>query len=92
MNDSRDNAGMLSDRDIKQFWGRGIDIQAAEKGELAFNLDEQLQFGSIDLHFRHEYKKIRLFLRLYLELWPYACIITISGHRKQEVYPRPGGT
>ena len=60
MNDSRDNAGMLSDRDIKQFWGRGIDIQAAEKGELAFNLDEQLQFGSIDLHFRHEYKKIRL--------------------------------
>lgn len=53
-------SGMLSDSDIKMFWGNGISVFSSENGELAFDLEKQLQFGSIDLHFRHEYKKIRL--------------------------------
>ena len=57
---NRDIAGMLSDNDIRQFWGKGIDIQTTEKGDLAFSLDKQLKYGSIDLHFRHEYKKVIL--------------------------------
>lgn len=52
--------GILSDIDIKSFWGKGINIFTSETGELAFNLEKQLQLGSIDLHFRHEYSKIRL--------------------------------
>lgn len=52
-------AGMLSDVDIKLFWGNGIDIFSPESGELAFDLEKQLQYGSIDLHFRHEYKKMK---------------------------------
>ena len=61
--DKEDNSfpsGMLSDIDIKSFWCKGINIFSSETGELAFNLKKQLQLGSIDLHFRHEYKKIRL--------------------------------
>ena len=52
--------GILSDIDIKSFWGKGINIFTSETGELAFHLEKQLQLGSIDLHFRHEYSKIRL--------------------------------
>ncbi len=60
-NDSRSHVlGMLSDNDIKSFWGHGIDISTTEKGDLAFNLEKQLQLGSVDLRFRHEYKKIKL--------------------------------
>ena len=53
-------SGILSDIDIKSFWGHGINIFSSETGELAFNLEKQLQLGSIDLHFRHAYSKIRL--------------------------------
>ncbi len=53
-------SGMLSDSDIRSFWKNGINIFASENGSIAFDLDKQLQYGSIDLHFRHEYKKIRL--------------------------------
>lgn len=53
-------SGMLSDSDIRSFWGNGINVFTSENGSLAFDLDKQLQYGSIDLHFRHEYKKIRL--------------------------------
>lgn len=52
--------GILSDNDIKTFWGKGINIFTSEKGNLAFSLEKQLQLGSIDLRFRHEYKKIKL--------------------------------
>jgi len=54
------SGGIMSDIDIKSFWGKGINIFSSETGELAFNLEKQLQLGSIDLHFRHEYSKIRL--------------------------------
>ena len=54
------SGGMMSDIDIKSFWGKGTNIFSSETGELAFNLEKQLQLGSIDLHFRHEYSKIRL--------------------------------
>ena len=52
--------GILSDNDIKSFWGKGINIFTSEKGDLAFDIEKQLQLGSIDLRFRHEYKKIKL--------------------------------
>lgn len=52
--------GILSDTDIKSFWGKGINIFSSETGNLAFDLEKQLQLGSVDLHFRHEYSKIRL--------------------------------
>lgn len=53
-------SGMLSDSDIKFFWKNGINIFTSGDGQSSFELSKQLQFGSIDLHFRHEYKKIRL--------------------------------
>lgn len=55
------SSGMLSDEDIKNYFGKEINIFTSEKkGDLAFNLDEQLQLGSIDLRFRHECKRIKL--------------------------------
>lgn len=59
-NGYKDYPGVLSDSDIKSFWGNGISIFTSEKGDLAFNLDKQLQYGSIDLRFRHECKRIKL--------------------------------
>ncbi len=53
-------SGMLSDNDIKSFWGKGINIFTAGNEEVEFDLDKQLKFGSIDLHFRNEYKKFKL--------------------------------
>lgn len=52
--------GMLSDADIKHFWNRGIYIFTSESGELAFDLERQLQLGSIDLRFRHDCKRISI--------------------------------
>ena len=60
MENQENVGGMLSDNDIKKYWGKGIKIFSSESGALSFDLDKQLQFGSIDLHFRHEYKKIKL--------------------------------
>ena len=60
MDHVNDYPGFLSDNDIRFFWGNGIEIFTNENNELAFNLDKQLQFGSIDLHFRHECKRINL--------------------------------
>lgn len=54
------DGGMLSDQDVKLFWGNGINIFTSENGELAFNLNKQLQLASIDLRFRHECKRISL--------------------------------
>lgn len=53
-------SGMLSDNDIRSFWGNGINIFTAGNEEVEFDLDKQLKFGSIDLHFRNEYKKFKL--------------------------------
>ena len=53
-------SGMLSDNDIRFFWEKGIRIFTSESGEFAFNLDQQLQLGSIDLRFRHDCKRIKL--------------------------------
>ena len=74
--------GILSDIDIKSFWGKGINIFSSETGELAFNLEKQLQLGSIDLHFRHEYSKIRLSKN---EVLTYEML-------KQHDYTKPSGT
>lgn len=52
--------GMLSDTDIKHFWNKGIYIFTSESGELAFDLERQLQLGSIDLRFRHDCKRISI--------------------------------
>lgn len=54
------SSGMLSDRDVRRYLGKGINIFTSEKGELDFNLDKQLQLGSVDLRFRHEYKRFKL--------------------------------
>lgn len=54
------DGGMLSDQDVRTFWGKGINIFTSEGGELAFDLDKQLQLASIDLRFRHECKRICL--------------------------------
>ncbi|MBM6802746.1 hypothetical protein H6B07_08720 [Mediterraneibacter glycyrrhizinilyticus] len=42
--------GILSDIDIKSFCSKRINIFSSETSELAFNLEKQLQLGSIDLH------------------------------------------
>lgn len=53
-------SGMLSDNDIRSFWGEGINIFSAGNGEVSFDLSNQLQLGSIDLHFRNEGNKFKL--------------------------------
>lgn len=58
--DSDTFSGMLSDRDIREFWNNGIYFFTTETGDLEFDIDKQLQLGSIDLRFRHECKRIKL--------------------------------
>ncbi len=54
-------SGVLSDTAIKKYWNNGIFIQTEYKsGQLAFNIDEQLQPGSIDLRFRNNINRIKL--------------------------------
>lgn len=54
-------SGMLSDNDIRYYFKNGIDIFTSEsEGDLAFDLEKQLQLGSIDLRFRHEYKRFNI--------------------------------
>lgn len=54
-------SGVLSDSAIIKYWNKGIFIQTEYKtGQLAFNLDEQLQPGSIDLRFRNNINRIKL--------------------------------
>ena len=54
------HSGMLSDVDIKKYWKKGINIITSGIDELPFDLDKQLQLGSIDLRFRHEYQRISI--------------------------------
>lgn len=53
-------SGMLSDNDVKRYFGNGINIFTSESGNLSFNLEKQLQLGSVDLRFRHECKRFKL--------------------------------
>ena len=59
MSDILYDSGVLSDVDIREFWGKGIEIDTYQKGDWAFDLDKQLQLGSIDLRFRPDYKKFK---------------------------------
>lgn len=52
--------GMLSDIDIKRYFNDGIKIFTHESGKFSFDLEKQLQLGSVDLRFRREYKKFHL--------------------------------
>ena len=60
MSDILYDSGVLSDVDIREFWGKGIEIDTYQKGDWAFDLDKQRQLGSIDLRFRPDYKKFNL--------------------------------
>lgn len=52
--------GMLSDVDIKKYFGKGIEIYTEhENEELKFNIDKQLRLASIDLRFRSEFKRFK---------------------------------
>lgn len=54
-------SGILSDSAIRKYWGHGICIRTEySSGPLAFNLDQQLQPGSIDLHFRSEINRFKI--------------------------------
>ena len=59
-NDRIYDAGMLSDRDIRTFWKKGIEVEVADVQNYSFDIEKQLQHGSIDLRFRHDYKKISI--------------------------------
>ena len=61
MSDILYDSGVLSDVDIREFWGKGIEIDTYQKGDWAFDLDKQLQLGSIDLRFRPDYKNCLLY-------------------------------
>ena len=52
--------GMLSDVDIRKYFGSEIKIYTDVKnGDLHFDLDKQLQLASIDLRFRNEFKRFK---------------------------------
>lgn len=52
--------GMLSDNDIRQYFGKEIKIYTQHKtGDLKFDLDKQLQLASIDLRFRNECSRLK---------------------------------
>lgn len=53
-------SSMLSDVDIRHYWKKGIDIYTSGVDALPFDLDKQLQLGSIDLHFRYEFGRIEV--------------------------------
>lgn len=54
-------SGVLSDTAIRKYWNKGILIETEDKtGPLSFNIDEQLQPGSIDLRFRNNINRIKL--------------------------------
>lgn len=51
---------MLSDNDIRQYFGNKIKIYTQYKtGELKFDIDKQLQLASIDLRFRNECSRLK---------------------------------
>lgn len=52
------HGGILSDNDIRELWGEGKDIFITTNHDygIEFNMEEQVQLGSIDLHLGHEYK------------------------------------
>lgn len=54
------SCGMLSDMDIRRYFNNGIKIFTHESGKFSFDLEKQLQLGSVDLRFRREYKKFHL--------------------------------
>lgn len=54
------SCGMLSDIDIRRYFNNGINIFTHESGKFSFDLEKQLQLGSVDLRFRREYKKFHL--------------------------------
>ena len=50
--------GLLSDNDIRQYFGTSIKIFTEERsGEYSFDLDKQLQLASVDLRFRGDCKR-----------------------------------
>lgn len=56
----KDVYGMLSDVDIRKYFGNGIEIFTEHRGdELQFDLNKQLQLASIDLRFRNECKRFK---------------------------------
>lgn len=58
MNDSI--YGMLSDEDIRKYFGKKIKIYTEDKtGDFKFDLDKQLQLASIDLRFRNDCKRFK---------------------------------
>ena len=50
-NDRIYDAGMLSDRDIRTFWKKGIEVEVADVQNYSFDIEKQLQ---------HDYKKISI--------------------------------
>ena len=55
--------GMLSDNDIRQYFGKEIKIYTQHKtGDLKFDLDKQLQLASIDLRFRNECSRLKILI------------------------------
>lgn len=56
----KDIYGMLSDVDIRKYFGNGIEIFTEHRGdEFQFDLNKQLQLASIDLRFRNECKRFK---------------------------------
>jgi dCTP deaminase len=51
--------GLLSDYDIKYYWGKGIDIYTVDNYP-DFEPEKQIQPGSVDLRFRNEFKRFSL--------------------------------
>lgn len=60
MTNHENDAGMLSDVDIKEFLNNGITITTSGTEGYCFDPEKQIQLGSIDLHFRHDCKRIKL--------------------------------
>ncbi|MDR1703576.1 MAG: hypothetical protein LBS19_02675 [Clostridiales bacterium] len=51
---------MLSDKDIRKYWGsNGIDI-FTDGDEIPFDGDNQIQPSSVDLRFRRQYNRFSL--------------------------------
>lgn len=53
------NAGILPDTEIKKLLGKEIEINSPGNESVKFD-ESQIQLGSIDLHFKREYKTIKL--------------------------------
>lgn len=80
---------MLSDIDVRKYFGKGINVYTDEKDKNAFDLDKQLQLGSIDLRIGRLHRRIKLSPTQVLsyDMKDYTSISELESGKKLRIEP-----